>query len=152
MKVRIPTLKALKAYLYAFIRAREYVYRFEYYDEQSDTSAIDDTNVVQYEFINQGTTIVEINGMKIYPEWAGIAPHRVLLHINYNEMDVTIYKFKFFPIDQAAATTLPDPANPAFVQNFVTPDPNGFIALPQPVNRLLVVVKVKANIATRKTT
>lgn len=114
-------------------RKREFVFRFDYYDDNSRGHGIDETNVVQYEFINQGNTVININGLLLQPlvNQSGFAfpfdtpPNRILLPIRENEMDVTVYRFKFL-----AQVSVPpfEPDN----------------------NLLLVISKVKADIATNK--
>ena len=121
--------KVFKALFKRLTRRREYVFRFEYYDEDSRGNTIDDTNVVQYEFINQGNTVIDINGLLLQPNVTLLAivhtvePSRILLPIRENEMDVSIYRYKFLgpiPLDVP------------------------------PVSLLLVISKVKADIATNK--
>lgn len=77
----------------------QYVYRFECYENDTQINSVDTTNVVQYQFINGGTSIVEINGTQVYPAFSGLKPDRLDLEINQCEEDMTVYKFKFKPLD-----------------------------------------------------
>lgn len=76
---------------------KKFVFRFdEYTGAEGEPGEIYVENVVEYEFINSGTTIIELNaGLKLYPLFAGIEPTRVKLSVNYNERDETIYKYAF---------------------------------------------------------
>jgi len=78
---------------------KEFVFRFECYENDTQINSVDTTNVVEYQFINGGTSIVEINGTQVYPAFSGLKPDRLDLNINSCEEDMTVYKFKFKPLD-----------------------------------------------------
>ncbi len=126
--------KVYKVILNRLTRKREFVFRFEYYDGNTKGNTIDDTQVVQYHFVNQGNSVIDINGMKLNPtiDATGVQfpfnvnPSSILMPIRENEMDVTVYKYKFLE-------TIPDPAPP-----------------PGRIDSLLVIMKIKADIATNK--
>lgn len=82
-----------------YITEAQFVFRFMYYEKNT---TINDTNVVQYEFINQGNTVIDINGMLLQPSASGLEPVRWIGAIQNNENDVTVYKVKF----QKVATKL----------------------------------------------
>lgn len=82
-----------------YITEAQFVFRFMYYEKNT---TINDTNVVQYEFINQGNTVIDINGMLLQPSASGLEPVRWISAIQNNENDVTVYKVKF----QKVATKL----------------------------------------------
>jgi len=103
-----------------FFNKKQFVFRFDYYDEESQktTRNIDDTNVQQYEFINQGNnSICKINGMQIFSPDLNQVPTSVKLDIRQNEIDVGLYSYNFI---------------------------NGGGVVP-PENKLLVISKVKAS-------
>ena len=85
-------MEILKKLLKKYLTQAQFVFRSEYH---AKNVKISDTNVTQYEFINQGTTVVEINGMELQPSISGLEPVRWQSFINDNENDVTIYAVKF---------------------------------------------------------
>ncbi len=131
----------------------DFVFNFDYFDGQGEDSfSIDDTDVVEYEFINQGNTICVINdGLRLYPGFTQIAPDRWKGTINDFENDMTIYKYKFEPIDFSTVYGVLEgvPLPPNIVQVQVP----GFAPY-QPflnedsviINRLLVITKVKGQL------
>jgi hypothetical protein len=146
MKSAFPVSKkvttTLKKMLARFLLQKQFVFVSRYYQE---SASIDDTNVTQYEFINQGTTIAEVNDIKIYPAISGIEPQRVLLNINSNEKDVEAYKLRFIPLDFQIVTA----------RTAAGTDGKYMVQSPQPplvpfpnvnFNRLLVISKVQASV------
>jgi len=110
---------------FRYFKPKQFVFRFDEYTEQTlrTKAAIDDTNVVQYRFINQGSnSLIVINGMTIPSVDLGIPIQDVNLKVNDNEIDNTIYKYKF--LDAGAGIPV--------------------------VHRLLVISKVKASNARGK--
>lgn len=77
-----------------FITQQSFVFRSLYYEKSVQVS---DTDVVQYEFINQGNTVVDINGILLQPSASGLEPVRWSGPIQSNENDATVYKLKFIP-------------------------------------------------------
>jgi hypothetical protein len=132
----------------------QFVFRFQEYDgseSQSIGNQIDDSNVVEYEFINQGTTICIINeGLRIYPSYSGIEPSRVKLEIDQSEKDVTVYQFRFEDLDFFQGHAIIDnfiaPGTALVITGFVPA--KDFINMPnQPAfNRLLVISKMIATV------
>jgi len=84
-----------------YFATRQFVFDFDYYDgtETDNNHVIADQNVYEYEFINQGASICLINGLKLYPKFAGIPPYRVKLDNRFREKDVQVYKYSFIPLD-----------------------------------------------------
>jgi len=79
-----------------FLRRKDYVFRFDEYDGTEENIEVYDGQVVEYELINQGNTIVRINGgMDLQPSISGLEPVRWRGVINYNEMDVSVYRYEF---------------------------------------------------------
>lgn len=132
---------------------KQFVYNFTIYNGTERNQSISDTNVVEYEFVNLGTTMCYINDMPLYPQASGKNFNRIKLHVSFNEMDVSIYKYRFggapdyflyqAPVALAASTvtvpkeTVPGAVgSPAYVSNLY--------------NRLLVISKVKANKRNQK--
>jgi len=87
-----------------FFLQKQFVYRYDYYDGTEKSLEVYETNVVQYEFVNQGQTVCVINGMELNPSQpftpgiTEIPPTRWKGIVNYNEKDVTVYKYRFIPI------------------------------------------------------
>jgi len=75
----------------------EFRFDFSLYDgKDPDKLSFDDTNVVEYEFINQGNSCCRINdGLLLYPVSTGIDPTRWKGTINEKEHDTTAYRFRF---------------------------------------------------------
>lgn len=125
----------------------EFRYEFDIFDGLDPGKlSVDDTNVVEYEFINQGNTLVRINdGLKLYPQFAGIDPSRWKTTINENEMDTTIYRFRFEPLDfRAFIFTAPGGGGTTIGVPFISNADPG--ELMKPFNRLLVITKIKASL------
>lgn len=82
-------------------QTKQFVFRFDYYDGTEDSLKISDTNVFQYEFINQGTTVCLINEMEVFPPVNPngsinlILPKQITLSCYTNEKDVNIYGYRF---------------------------------------------------------
>jgi len=114
----------------------KFVFRFDIYDGSEDSNDIYKTDVVQYEFVNQGTTICVLNdGLLLYPQFVSIEPVRVKLDIWEQETDVNTYKYRFQEIDY---TSVYDNSGDAIFP-FIKP----FVASRTIFNRLLVISKVK---------
>jgi hypothetical protein len=140
--------KIVKA-LSRFLISKQYVYRFDYYTGSAGESGdVSDTQVVEYEFINQGSTVILINGMMLLPGYYGIEPSRWKSTVNYNEMDVSIYKYSF-PKESIQAPLVIDVVDGAnviptpVISPLVYPLPGD-----PPGNRLLVISKCKATVRT----
>jgi hypothetical protein len=130
-----------------FGKEKQFVFNFTLYDGTERTTSISDTNVVEYEFVNLGTTMVYINDMPLYPDASGKHFNRIKLLCSFNEMDVTIYKYRFEQPDfflYTAPVTIPA------VGDVLVPKetPPGAVQAPAYIsniyNRLLVISKVKA--------
>lgn len=127
---------------------KEFVFRFDIYDGTEPSMEVYDAQVVQYELINQGTTLCVINdGLYLYPKYSGIEPSRILLEIRAGEMDVTIYKYQFKRLDfqQKIAVIA---ANGGIARNVPYIDTFEGVTGAETFNRLLVVSKVKATVET----
>lgn len=92
--------------MWAALRPQYRIYRFDVYDGTERSVDIDNTNVVGYRFINQGTNGVEINGGLFVPPAAPFGTTQLpstdtdVSTKNYpNEIDTTIYKIKFIQTD-----------------------------------------------------
>lgn len=81
-----------------FLLQKQFVFRFFTYEKNG---VANDAEVVQYEFVNQGDTFVDIEGMRLYPQSyidvSGYPKNNFSWKsdIKQNEMDVTVYKWKF---------------------------------------------------------
>jgi hypothetical protein len=165
-------MKEAIEFIKRFFQIKQFVFRFDFIT--ANGSIENDSNVVEYEFINQGTTIANINGLRIYPQFANFPPYRVKLDIRNRELDVTIYKIRFEPLDVAViqhivfdgdinlGTTgeIDVTGNPEIV-NLVTNGSANWegdffprivevvpeFGLPS-VNRLAVITKIKASVRT----
>lgn len=134
-------LKKIYCRLHQLFIIRSFVFRFDIYNGTEDANSIYVEDVYEYEFINQGTTRILINGgLYIYPEFAGIEPSRIKMDIDHQEKDETIYKYSFEPLDYMighTAATVDVPSvpvvidNPVFRTNF---------------NRLIVKYKLKTKV------
>lgn len=141
-----------------FFVLRNFVYRFDLYNGTEESNSIFDNQVVEYEFINQGGTMITINGgLRIFPTASGIVPDRVKLQINANERDTAVYQYRFDPppyvvfnqitgtmdgsIDPNTNHIHVDFQDVLIIPKFIPIDPDQFI--PQ-VNSLLVISKVVA--------
>lgn len=141
-------LEILRQVFSGFGAEKQFVFNATIYNGSERSHTISDTNVVEYEFVNLGTTICYINDIPLYPVASGKQFHRIKLHCSFNEMDATIYKYRFvlaqpdYFIYNTAVTVGADdfsvpketppggPAAPAYSSTLY--------------NRLLVISKVKA--------
>lgn len=147
---------ALLNLLMKFVSERQFTYRFDEYDGSEDSNQIYDGQVVEYEFINTGSTVCIINaGLKLYPVNSGMLPNRVKLHISYNEMDVTIYDYRFSSMkDELQLIT--DPNTMFNLDRVLLPLVVQYADLSPTIlkfvefNRLIVISKVKASVKPRK--
>lgn len=143
---------------------KQFVFDFMIYDgSDGETGIINDTNVVQYEFVNLGSTVCVINDMVLLPVASNKEFHRIKLDIGFNEMDVTIYKYKFagapnFFINQVTVSDSvpsvdvpPEYLTNGMINTFDGPeDDRGRTYESQLYNKLLVISKVKADKKTSK--
>ena len=126
----------------------EFRYEFDLFDGLDPGKlSFDDTNVVEYEFINQGNTLCIINdGLRLYPAFANIEPSRWKGTINDFENDTTIYRYKFEKLDLRGFVFNAPPGGAGdflsvpFVSNV---DPGELF---KDFGRLLVITKVKAKL------
>jgi hypothetical protein len=124
----------------------EFVFRFDQYDGTEAALQVYDAQVVQYKFVNQGTTICLIgNGLKLYPKFSGIEPNEITLDIRECEMDVTVFNYSFDKLD-FIAKTMTIVISPDFQRNVPFIGLVEDISGAQTFNRLLVISKVKANL------
>jgi hypothetical protein len=84
-------LDRIKKALFHFLQVKHFVFRFQQFDRH--TSVVNDTNVVEYEFVNWGDNAVDINGAILLPLGTGF--NRMKLDIRDHEKDTTIYRVKF---------------------------------------------------------
>lgn len=135
-----------------FLTPKEFTFRFDEYDGSEQSLQIYDGQVIEYEFINAGTTVCIIGGgLKLYPTISGLIPNRVKLAVNYNERDVTVYPYKFIPLDLTVISNN-SKLNNIFAttvrQDLVVEVTNINTRLAekdeQKFNRLIVISKVKA--------
>ena len=97
-------IERIKTFLLAFLFKKHFTFRFQYYD--TDT-VVNDTNVIEYEFVNVGRTSVLVNDMELFKDNSGGGGlglyedtfRRWKCKVNYNEVDTTIYRIKFPKID-----------------------------------------------------
>lgn len=92
--------------LSVFALKKEFVFRFESYDNSTISKFTNDTQVVEYEFFNSGVnSVININGLQVFSPDLNRQPQSVILRIQYNETDNTAYKFRFVAGGGAGATT-----------------------------------------------
>lgn len=128
---------------------KQFVFRFDIYDGSEQNLEIYDTNVVEYKFVNLGTTICYINEMPVYPHAAYKGFDNVHLQLQVNEMDVTIYKYRFDVVDFFGyfSNVVFEDGSTGIVPNENAAQPrSGLAYLPAKYNRLLVISKIKAKI------
>lgn len=92
-----------------------YSYTFKRYNELSKVKQITIQNALEYEFINSGSMVVVLNdNLRLYPEFIQRGSHRQKFVCNKNEMDLTIYDFRFEIIPIGGAAVQLSPATLAF--------------------------------------
>jgi len=84
-------LEKIKNSLFSFLQIKHFVFRFQIYEKQTDI--VNDTQVIQYEFVNLGDSEVQINSLPLQPLASNF--HRIKLDIRAHERDITIYRVKF---------------------------------------------------------
>ena len=91
-------LQRIVFFIEKYILQKQFVYRHDYYDGSEQNNEIYETNVVEYEFINQGNSVCVINNMELQPSISGIPPSSIKLDIRNNEKDVTVYRYNFLSV------------------------------------------------------
>lgn len=77
-------------------KRQKYSYTFQVYNDLSKERQIKIGNSIEYEFRNTGSTVVIINDqLKLYPAFNGRGPSTWKGFCNKNEMDMTIYEYRF---------------------------------------------------------
>jgi hypothetical protein len=137
-------LEAIYKKVCKFLILRNFVYRFDIYNGTESANSIYDDQVMEYEFFNQGNTLCIINGgLFLYPAFTNISPNSVRMVVNANEMDQTIYEYKFVPLDfREFDFTFPGGGGTSISVPFISDLDLG--ELMQPFNRLIVKSKVVA--------
>lgn len=131
--------------LLKFFRLRAFVFRIDIYNGTEESNSIYSDQVFQYEFINQGTTICVINGgLYLYPQFSGMCSCHKVMNVNSNEKDVTIYEYKFLPLDYQVASSVVaiDPPGGNFTVNRLIESHPGDIQF----NKLTVISKTFARV------
>jgi hypothetical protein len=133
----------------AWFQIREFVFRFDIYNGTESSNQIYDAAVVEYEFVNQGTTVCVINdGLFLYPQYTGIPPFRLISDIKTHERDATIYNYRFQPVDYSVQYVAMETG--LGLGTASTPVVTiGSVVQPQPFNRLMVKSKVIAKVQRR---
>lgn len=86
-------VKAVKKH---FFTRQTFEYRFYQYDEKTEEKQIKIANSIEYEFINSGNSIIIINDrLRLFPEYMGVEPTRWKGTLNKNEVDNTVYEYRF---------------------------------------------------------
>lgn len=107
-------VEAVKKY---FFTRQIFEYRFYQYNEKTQEKQIKVANSIEYEFINSGNSIIIINDrLRLFPEFMGIEPTRVKLTMNKNEVDNTVYEYRFEQITKITPIQGFDAAGGAPVQ------------------------------------
>jgi hypothetical protein len=88
-------MKEIISIIRKYILQKQFVFRNDYYDGSETNNEIYETNVIEYEFVNQGNTVCVINNMELQPSISGIPPSDIKLDIRKNEKDVTVYRYRF---------------------------------------------------------
>lgn len=143
--------------LSVFLGVKQFTFRFDEYNGTESALQIYDGQVMEYEFINAGSSVCIINGgLKLYPEFSGMSPTRVKLSCNYNERDVTVYNYKFEKLDLSVVTDIGavtlngKPIYVPFVNDTVNITYGVNPKNPVKFNRLVVISKVQAKVKPRK--
>lgn len=109
------------------------------------TKEIHETNVVQYTFINVGSTVVNVNGIILYPLFSGFQPNQFITSQNMAENDVQVYKYTFEGIPKFVIADYGDPGTTFRYKSVVMMPPlpklPGFVVF----DGLQVVAKIRAN-------
>jgi hypothetical protein len=86
-------LEKIYKYLLSFLIKKHFVFRSRYYEENI---VINDTNIIEYHFINVSDLSVWVNDLELLPVVFGSPDklHEIKLSVNYNEEDTTIYRVK----------------------------------------------------------
>ena len=110
------------------------------------TMEVGETNVVQYTFVNVGTTVVNIDGLILYPSFCGFGPTSFTTNHNMAENDVSVYKYRFdgLPKNVVAKVPLAGVGQPSFYPIPLALDPTKFAGIIIQ-NGLQIIAKVRAN-------
>lgn len=80
----------------ALDKRQPYTYYFLSLNGSEPNKQIKIGNSIEYEFRNTGSTIVILNDrLKLYPAFNGRGPSSVILKTNKNEIDLTVYEYRF---------------------------------------------------------
>lgn len=131
-----------------FFKLRHFVFRIDEYNGTEESNSIYMDQVFEYELINQGTTIIEIDGgLKLYPDFSGICSCRQRFVVNANEKDESVHQFKFLPLDFQVVTIQssppPPPVTAKIAVDSIVSTPVVVAAIPGDVqfNKLIVISK-----------
>lgn len=111
-----------------------------------DNQEIHETNVVQYTFLNIGTTVVEVGGITLFPLFCGFGPTEFTTNHSFAENDVSVYKYRFDGLPKFVLAKFPlvGVGPPSYFTIPVKPDYAKFPDL-QSFNGLQIVAKLRAN-------
>lgn len=135
-------LKNIFKILKGAFKYQSYEYRFLVLNGSEPNKQIKISNSIEYEFINSGNSKVIINDTLIlYPYWMGVEPVRAKLSLNKNEVDSSVYEYRF---ENVQAGELVWGYQYTAVTSINIPigfDPTNALA---PFNKLQVIVKQKS--------
>lgn len=133
------TLDKIFEFLRATWKRQKYEYNVMQFDGSEENKQLKIANSIEYEFINSGNSLIILNDrLVLHPYWMGIEPVRVKFTMNKNEVDVSVWEYRFEEIKKGtmvwgyqytAVTSINIPI--AF------DDTNAF----KPFNKLQVIVK-----------
>lgn len=106
-------LKKIYCKIEKFFKLRHFVFRIDIYNGTEESNSIYIGQVFEYELINQGTTIIRIDGgLTLYPDFSGICSCRQRFVINANEKDESVHQFEFLPLDYQVVDVTTSPIPP----------------------------------------
>jgi len=125
------------------LKPQNFEYKFFVVNGSEENKQIKIANSIEYEFVNSGSSKVILNdNLIIYPYWMGIEPVRLKFTCQKNEVDVSIYEYRFEDAKAGEGVW-------GYVYTAVTSsngwlpyDPTGAAPL---VNKLQVVVKQRSS-------
>jgi hypothetical protein len=123
----------------ALTKRQSYEWKFFVFNGSEQNPQIKIANSIEYEFINSGNSIVIINdNFKLYPYWMGVEPVRAKFSTNKNEVDVSVYEYRFENVAAGVGVWGYIYTAVSSSNAFMPYDPTGNVA---PYNLLQVIVK-----------